>query len=120
MQKLAYVSHTTYRTDVNFDLSELLVRNANRYLVSDEDTKQRRYKEIETSEASKISHAIIVNSGEVVNKFKSRLLANTVEAPRPLRQQSKPCGSTGVSKESRTKARYYPARAHTTAILWEL
>jgi len=64
MNKLAHVSHTTYRTDVDFELSELLVRNANRYLVHDDDTKQWRYNEIETDEASKMSHAIIVNSGE--------------------------------------------------------
>ncbi|KAK6854888.1 pyridoxal phosphate-dependent transferase [Apiospora arundinis] len=94
MQKLAYVSHTTYRSDVNFDLSELLVRNANRYLVSDEDTKQRRYKEIETSEASKISHAIIVNSG-------SEAAETAIKAVwQYWRQQGKPYKSRILSRES--------------------
>ncbi|KAI1840869.1 hypothetical protein JX266_012951 [Neoarthrinium moseri] len=63
MKKLAYVSHTSYRSDVNFDLSELLVRNANRYLVLDEETHQWQYKDIEADESSKLSHAIILNSG---------------------------------------------------------
>lgn len=64
MQKLAYVSHTSYRCEINHDLSQRLVQNANRYLVFDEATKQHSYKEIRGSECSKMSHAIIVNSGE--------------------------------------------------------
>ncbi|KAG8165851.1 hypothetical protein KVR01_004403 [Diaporthe batatas] len=63
IRKLAYVSHTTYQTNVNFDLSELLVRNANRYLVKDEGGTKWRYQDIGGDESSKMSHAIIVNSG---------------------------------------------------------
>ncbi|KAI1856996.1 uncharacterized protein JN550_013489 [Neoarthrinium moseri] len=115
MKKLAYVSHTSYRSDVNFDLSELLVRNANRYLVLDEETHQWQYKDIEADESSKLSHAIILNSGKLFSSFCVEHLVNSLKVPRPLRRRSRQFGSTGEHKESRTKKRSYHEKAHTMA-----
>lgn len=119
MKKLAYVSHTTYRSDVNFELAELLVRNANRILLLDEKTNQWHYKDIESDALSKMSHAIIVNSGKSSNKSLPGRVTDDLEAPRRPRQLSRQFGSTGVRRESQTRGKYYRAKAHTMAILWE-
>lgn len=116
VMKLAYVSHTTYQTDVNFDLSELLAQNANRYLVLDEGGKDWRYQDIEADGDSKMTHAIIVNSGKFRTRIQSHSLIDPLEVPRRPRRLSRRSGSTGVAKGSRIRDGYSRARAHTMGI----
>lgn len=117
VRKLAYVSHTTYQTDVNFDLSELLVQNANRYLVMNKGDKNWRYQAIEADEESKMTHAVIVNSGKCYIKMESCSFIDTLEVLRRPRRQSRRSGNTGVAKGSRTREGYSRVRAHTMEIL---
>jgi hypothetical protein len=118
IRQLAYVSHTTYRTDINFDLTELLVRNANRYLVRDGGGEQWRYQDIEADESSKMTHAIIVNSGKTTITIQSGSLVDVLEVLRRLRRLSRRSGNIGVSRGSRPREGYSLAKAHTMVILW--